>query len=78
MLTGVTVDPDSAVPLYVQLSGLLRDQIERGEITSRLPSVKTLGQEHGVSHVTVEAALRVLKDEGLIETVVGKGAYVKR
>jgi DNA-binding GntR family transcriptional regulator len=72
----VSIDHDSATPLYVQLADLLRRQIERGKLTGRLPSVKTLSQEHGVSHVTAEKALAVLKDEGLAEAVIGKGYYV--
>ena len=60
------IDHDSSTPLYVQLAELLRAQIEDGTITRRLPSVKTLSQEHGVSHITAERALTTLKDEGLI------------
>jgi GntR family transcriptional regulator len=77
-VSGVTIDPDSATPLYEQVATLLRERIRSGEIRSRLPSVRTITQELGVSHVTAEAALRVLKDEGLIVTVTGKGSYVKK
>jgi GntR family transcriptional regulator len=70
------LDHDSGEPLYLQLADLLRRQIERGELTSRVPSVKTLSQDHGVSHVTTEKALAVLRDEGLIRSVIGKGFYV--
>jgi GntR family transcriptional regulator len=70
------LDHDSGEPLYLQLADLLRRQIERGELTSRVPSVKTLSQAHDVSHVTAEKALAVLRDEGLIRSVIGKGFYV--
>ncbi len=70
------LDHDSGEPLYLQLADLLRRQIDRGELTSRVPSVKTLSQDHGVSHVTTEKALAVLRDEGLIRSVIGKGFYV--
>jgi DNA-binding GntR family transcriptional regulator len=72
------LDHDSGEPLYLQLADLLRRQIERGQLTSRVPSVKTLSQDHGVSHVTTEKALAVLRDEGLIRSVIGKGFYVVR
>ena len=49
-----------------------------GTLTGRVPSVKTLSQEHGISHITTEKALAVLKEEGLIHSVIGKGTYVKR
>jgi DNA-binding GntR family transcriptional regulator len=74
----VTVDHESATPLYVQVAAILRGRIERGEITSRLPSLKTITEEFGVSHITAEKAMQVLKDEGLVETATGKGTYVKK
>jgi GntR family transcriptional regulator len=74
----VTVDHESATPLYVQVAAILRGRIERDEITSRLPSLKTITEEFGVSHITAEKAMQVLKDEGLVETVTGKGTYVKK
>jgi DNA-binding GntR family transcriptional regulator len=74
----VTVDHDSAVPLYQQVATILRERIRKGEITSRLPSLKTITEEFGVSHITAEKAMQELKDEGLVETVIGKGTYVKK
>jgi DNA-binding GntR family transcriptional regulator len=74
----VTVDHDSPEPLYRQVAGLLRARIASGELTSRLPSLKTIAQEYGVSHVTAEKAVALLRDEGLVVVVVGRGAYVKR
>jgi len=74
----VTVDHDSPVPLYVQVAAVLRGRIESGELRSRLPSLKTITEEYGVSHITAEKAIQVLKDEGLVEVVVGKGTYVKK
>lgn len=66
------------MPLYRQLAGELRRQIGSGEIPVHrpIPSKKTLVQQYGVSPGTVERALDVLKDEGLLETVQGRGLYV--
>ena len=72
----MVIDHDSATPLYLQVADLLRRQIEDGALTARLPSVKSLSQEHGVSHITAEKALAVLRDEGIIHSVIGKGYYV--
>ena len=72
----MVIDHDSATPLYLQVADLLRRQIEDGALTTRLPSVKSLSQEHGISHITAEKALAVLKDEGIIHSVIGKGYYV--
>ena len=38
--------------------------------------MKTLSQEHGVSHITAERTLTKLRDEGVIHSVIGKGYYV--
>lgn len=73
----VTVDPDSATPLYVQVANFLRSRIESGEVTSRLPSLRTITQEYGVSHVTAEKAMEQLREAGLVVTVVGRGTFVK-
>jgi GntR family transcriptional regulator len=72
----LVIDHDAAMPVYVQLASILRDRIASGALTSRVPSVRTLAQEYGVSHITADKALGVLKDENLIRSVRGKGAYV--
>jgi DNA-binding GntR family transcriptional regulator len=43
-----------------------------------LPSGKTLSQDYDVSHGSAERALAILREEGLVYAVVGKGHYVKR
>jgi GntR family transcriptional regulator len=72
----VTIDHDAAEPLYQQLAAILREQITSGKLARRVPSSKTLSQEHGVSHITAEKAVRVLRDEGLVRSVVGRGVFV--
>lgn len=57
---------------------MLRARIASGEITSRLPSLKTIAQEYEVSHITAEKAVGLLRDEGLIVVVVGRGTYVRK
>jgi GntR family transcriptional regulator len=72
----VTIERDSADPPFRQLAVILRSQIERGEITTRLPGEKTLQQEYGLALATVRKAVKVLRDEGLVRTVPGWGTYV--
>jgi DNA-binding GntR family transcriptional regulator len=74
----VTLDPEIPTPLYVQLANLLRDKIRRGELTGRVPSIKTLSQEYGVAMGTAERALVILRDEGTIVVQVGRGAFVPK
>ena len=74
----MTIDPDRAEPLYQQVAGFLRARIASGEITARLPSLRTITQEYGVSHITAEKAVALLRDAGEVETVTGRGTFVKR
>lgn len=73
------VDHESAVPVYVQVAGILRAGIADGTYPPgrRLPSVTTLMQEYGIASVTARKALRVLVDEGIAEMTPGMGTFVK-
>jgi GntR family transcriptional regulator len=72
------LDPDAREPLYEQLAALIRGQIVRGEIPAgrRVPSMRELTQEHGISNRTWDSAMKILKAEGLVEAERGKGLYV--
>jgi len=74
----VTIDHEGDVPVYLQLAAILRGQIERGEIAPRrpLPSINRLSQEYGIARGSAEKAVQVLRDEGLVRTVIGRGVYV--
>ena len=71
------IDPDSAVPPYEQVAFMLRDEIAEGTLTGRIPSVHTIAEAHRVSHRTAARALSILKGEGVIVSVPGKGHYVR-
>lgn len=62
----------------VQLARILRNKIISRELAGRVPSIKTLAQDYGISHISVERGLAILREEGLIYTVIGKGSYVTR
>jgi GntR family transcriptional regulator len=74
----MTIDHEAGEPVWIQLTRILRDQIERGDIPRGrlLPSIRTLMQTYGVSDGTVKRALGQLREEGLIKTIVGRGSYV--
>ena len=74
----MTVDHEDPEPLYLQVAAIVRGRIESGELTSRVPSLKSLGQQYGVSHITAEKAVAVLRSEGLVRTVIGRGTFVVR
>jgi len=74
----VSIDRDGPTPVYVQLAAILRERIKAGELPAgrALPSETTLMQEHGLARETVRKAVRVLRDEGLVQIVQGRGVYV--
>jgi DNA-binding GntR family transcriptional regulator len=79
--TGITVpmiDRDRPVPPYQQLASIIREQVRTGELArgQRLPSVMKLAEQYGVAQITVQKALRILKDEGLVVGVGGYGTFV--
>lgn len=73
----MTLDFEGVEPLYRQLARILREQITSGQIPPgrRLPSKLSIRQEYGVSQNTTERALKLLRDEGLIETSMGRGLF---
>lgn len=73
------LDPDHPGPPYLDLADAVRAAIRDGEYTpgDRLPSRASLARHFGVSPMTVQSALRVLRDEGTIVTRQGSGAYVR-
>lgn len=72
------IDAGSPVPPYRQVAGFLRGQIERGELTGRVPSAKTLAQTYEVAVGTAERALGLLREDKLIRSAMGRGHFVVR
>ena len=75
----IVLQHDSTIPLYIQLHDLLQKQIQRGEypIGARLPSERELSQQFGVSRMTARQALQALVQEGVAQSSVGRGTFVK-
>ena len=64
---------------YQLLADALGRRIEQGLYRpgERLPSVRALAQEHGVSLATVQQAYRLLEDRGLVEPKPKSGYFVR-
>ena len=71
------IDPDSPEHPYVQLAGLLRDRIKAGKIGPRVPSIMELADQTDLSPATVKRSLKLLRDDGVIVSVPGRGTFVK-
>jgi GntR family transcriptional regulator len=74
----VKVDRSEGVALHDQVAAEIRHAIAAGEASSgeRLPPAKDLAAVLGVNSNTVLRALRILRDEGLLEFRRGRGITV--
>ena len=73
------IDFRSKTPSYKQLAARIRAAIAAGEYApdDQIPSLKRLAQETGLAQGTVQKAIRLLEDEGLVYTVNGRGSFVR-
>jgi GntR family transcriptional regulator len=70
--------PQRKVPEYVRVAGELRDQIKSGALAPHdtVPSAAGLCAQYGVSMITAKSALNLLRGEGLVYGVAGRGTFV--
>lgn len=68
---------DTSMPKYVKLYYCIRREIERGNMKpgSKLPSIRQVSKELGLSSTTVENAYNQLMVEGYIYSVPQKGYF---
>ncbi len=67
------------LPMYRQIADTIRYKISEGEYKAgeALPTEAQLREEFDVSRVTVRQALKLLIDNGELESIQGSGTYVK-
>ena len=70
---------NSTTPLYQQIAEILNVAIRSGQYKpgDKLPSEYELCREYSVSRMTIRLALSQLIQRGLVQSVHGKGTYVK-
>ncbi len=74
------LDRELPVPLYHQLQGVLKAEIESGRWGpgEQIPTESRLAQDFGVSKITVRQALQELVDLGYIRREHGRGTFVSQ
>ena len=72
------MDTGAAEPLYAAVAGDLAGLITSGQLQprTRVPSVRLLARQRGVSITTAVASLRLLEQQGLIEARPKSGYFV--
>lgn len=76
----IALDRAASTSLYVQLADLVAGQIADGTFQpgDRIPSVRRLHEQHGVSLSTAVEACRLLESRGLVASRPRSGFYVER
>ena len=72
------VDPNDPMPRYYQIYTSLLDRIQSGEFASgsAIPTERELGEDYGVSRITVIKALDMLERDGHVLRQQGRGTFV--
>ena len=75
----IILSNSSDEPIYQQIVSQIKAQIMNGELAAgdALPSMRALAGQLRISVITTKRAYEELERDGFIETVAGKGCYVK-
>jgi len=79
-MKNIVISTTSQKPIYQQLYNQLSSQILSGDLQSNtlLPSIRVTAKELRVSIITIKKTWELLERDGYIDTVAGKGSYVKK
>ncbi|MGW4963169.1 GntR family transcriptional regulator [Nonomuraea sp. NPDC004186] len=74
----MTVDQLDPTPIYEQLARIIRERIKASDLKERqvVPSESSLQQEHGIARGSVRRAMELLREEGWVVTIQGRGTFV--
>lgn len=74
----MNINPDSKVPLYLQLKEYILEKIKNNEWTvgEKLPTETELQNLLGISRITVRHAFELLENEGYVVKKRAKGTFV--
>ena len=75
----MSIDPTSDRPVYQQVADVLRRRVLDRDVApgDRMPSETELMHEFGISRTTARLTYGVLRAEGLIDAVRGRGVFVR-
>ena len=75
----IIISNASGVPIYEQIEEQIKGLILTGELKAgdALPSMRMLAKDLKISVITTKRAYEDLERDGFIESVIGKGSFVK-
>lgn len=75
----IHLDHRDSRPIYEQIADAFRRQIRTGVLHpgDRLPSVRELSAQLTINPNTIQRSFRELENDGWIESVPGKGSFVR-
>ncbi len=75
----IRIDPDSKVPIYLQIVNAIKHQVASGEFKPgmQLPTVRELATSLRVNPNTVARAYTLLDGDTVITTQQGRGTFVR-
>lgn len=76
----IIISNSSGVPIYEQIEEQIKGQIMAGQLVEgdALPSMRVLAKELKISIITTKRAYEDLERDGFIESITGKGSFVKK
>jgi len=74
----IVISPSNPDPMHRQVTDQVKDAIARGTLKAgeKLPSIREMSRELGISPITVKRSYRDLEQEGYIVTRAGLGSFV--
>ena len=75
----IILNNSSGVPIYEQIEEQIKSQIMTGVLKEgdALPSMRVLAKDLKISIITTKRAYEDLERDGFIESITGKGSFVK-
>lgn len=76
----IEIEPDSAIPIYLQLAQQIMEGIAREELAPEtpLPSVRAFAADLGMNMHTVNKAYHYLEEKKMIEIIPKKGVFIHK
>lgn len=71
---------ETQVPKYTQVVNAVTEAVRRGQLKKgqKISSINELSDEYFISRVTVEKAYNILREQGTIIPIKGKGFYINK